>query len=227
MRIRTRVVPSLLVVLVCAAALFAGEADSTPTITMLVYNNAPAPHDLLRAAEREAERIFSRAGVRVNWFDCSMGHADAASQGTCQEGWGEINIGLRILAKPTAPIDRSTNLIDYDYRQAEPLGFAIPPGLASVYYDWRARFAGDERTWGLPMILGCAIAHEVGHLLLGRDRHSKQGVMQPEWDPRQFIAARLRDLFFSEEESGDIRIEVQRRNACPCRAAALSPCRCP
>lgn len=209
MRIGTRVVPSLLLVLV-SPAVFAGE-ERTPAITILVYNNAPAPHDLLRAAEREADRIFSRAGVRVNWCDCSMGHADSASQATCQEGWGEINIGLRILANPTAPIDRRTHLIDYDYRQAEPLGFAIFPGLASVYYDYRARFDRDERALGLPMILGVAIAHEVGHLLLGRDRHSKQGVMQPEWDARQFGAARLRDLFFSEEESGDIRIEIRRR----------------
>jgi hypothetical protein len=71
--------------------LLAGEVEPTPTITILVFNNAPAPDDLLDAAEREAESIFSRAGVRVNWCDCSMGHADATSQGTCQEGWGEIN----------------------------------------------------------------------------------------------------------------------------------------
>ena len=67
MKIGTRVVPSLLVVLVCPAALLADEPEPTPTITILVYNNARAPHDLLHAAEREAERIFSRAGVRVNW----------------------------------------------------------------------------------------------------------------------------------------------------------------
>jgi hypothetical protein len=211
MRIGTRVVPGLLVVLVGRGALLAGEAEPTPTITILVFNNAPAPHDLLHATESEAERIFSRAGVRVNWCDCSMGHADAASQGTCQEGWGEINIGLRILANPTAPIDRRTLLIDDDYRRGDLLGFAIFPGLASVYYDYRARF--DERTLGLHMILGGVIAHEVGHLLLGRGRHSKQGVMQRDWDSRKFDAARLRDLSFSEEESGNIRIEVRRRNA--------------
>jgi len=215
MKIGTRVVPSLLVAVVCPAALLAGEAEPTPTITILVYNNAPAPHDLLHAAEREAERIFSRAGVLVNWCDCSLGHADAASPGTCQEGWGEINVALRILA----PIDRRSHLIDYHYRQ-EPLGFAISPGLASVYYDYRARF--DERTVGLPMILGGVIAHEVGHLLLG-GQHSQQGIMQPELDSRQFSAAILRDLFFSEEESGDIRIEVRRRNASPLARGGLEP----
>jgi hypothetical protein len=38
----------------------------------------------------------------------------------------------------------------------------------------------QRRRMGLPMILGCAIAHEGGHLLLGAHSHSSEGVMQAE-----------------------------------------------
>jgi hypothetical protein len=109
------------------------------------------------------------------------------------------------MAKPR----RGTHVIDH--RQEEPLGFAVFPGLATVYYDYLARFAGDDRALGLPMILGCAIAHELGHLLLGPNRHSNEGVMLPEWSSRQFRLARMRELSFTQEESCVIRTAARRR----------------
>jgi hypothetical protein len=193
--------------LACPEALLPFDAEANPEITVLVYNNAPAPGDLLAAAKREADRIFSRAGVRVNWFDCSEGRPDV--RGVCHEGWGDTNIGLRVVATPVAKPRRSPHVIDH--RQEEPLGFVVFPGLASVYYDYRARFAGDELALGLPMILGCAIAHELGHLLLGPNRHSDEGIMQPEWSPRQFRLARMRELSFTQEESCVIRTAARKR----------------
>jgi hypothetical protein len=197
----------------CPGALLPFDAEPNPEITVLVYNHAPAPGDILAAAEREADRIFSRAGVRVNWFDCSEGRGDSAA--VCLEGWGDTNIGLRVVATPMENPRRRTRVIDD--RQEEPLGFAVYPDLASVYYDYRARFGGDERALGLPMILGCAIAHELGHLLLGPNRHSTEGVMLPEWSPRQFRLARMRELSFTQEESCAIRTAARRRMANPTR----------
>jgi len=185
----------------CPGPLLAFEGKPNPTITILVYNLADAPRDILREAEREAGRIFSRAGVGVNWFDCSRRHYDLASEGVCQKGWGPINIGLRVLPKPT--VSRTS--------QGERFGFAIPPGLASAYYDYRARFIGDEFGMGLSLILGCVIAHEIGHLLLAPNSHSLEGVMQGEWGQKQLRQATTRDLSFSSQQSRLIQAEVCRR----------------
>jgi hypothetical protein len=57
---------SVLAALACPGALLPIDAEPNPEITVLVYNNAPAPRDILAAAGREADRIFSRAGVRAN-----------------------------------------------------------------------------------------------------------------------------------------------------------------
>ena len=198
---RSHVFLSLLAVMTCPRPLFAIEAEPNPTIRILVYNTAEAPRDILRGAEREATRIISQAGVSVNWFDCTAGHSDVGSPNVCQEGWGPVNIGLRVLAKPTA----SRNL------QGERFGFAISPGLASAYYDYRARFISDEFGMGLPLILGCVIAHEIGHLLLGPDSHSTEGVMQAGWGQRQLRQALMRDLLFSPQQSRLIQAEVCRR----------------
>jgi hypothetical protein len=144
------------------------NANLDPVIKILIYNMAQAPGPTLTEAEHEAGRILSEAGVHVIWVECSAGHSDAGSQ-TCQDGWGSINIGLRILVKPNSFADRLHSV---------PLGFAIFPALASVYYDHRLRFLGDDRGLGLPRVLGCFMAHEIGHLLLGPNRHADQGLMR-------------------------------------------------
>ena len=185
----------------CPRPLFAFEAEPNPTITILVYNMAEVPGDILGGAEREAARIFSQAGIDLNWFDCTAGHSDVGSQNLCQEGWGPINIGLRLLARPTAP----RNL------QGERFGFAISPGLATAYYDYRARFISNEFGMGVPLILGCVIAHEIGHLLLAPNSHSTEGVMQADWAQRQLREALMRDLLFSPQQSRLIQAEVCRR----------------
>jgi hypothetical protein len=193
------IILSLLGVIALPMALFASDAELDPTITILVYNQAQAPPAILIGAEREAARILSHAGVRASWFDCSAWHSEAGSQDICQKGWGPMNIGLRVLAKPTRRL------------QDTRFGFAIIPGLASVYYDYQAHFVSDDVGLGQPLILGCVIAHEIGHLLLGPNSHSSQGVMQAEWGKRQIRQALMRDLLFSPEESQLIRAEARTR----------------
>lgn len=183
-------------------AAFSSEPDPKPTITILIYNLAKAPSAILNGAEREAGRIFVQAGVRTSWFDCTMVHTDTHSHDICEKGWEPILIELRILIKPTERGERF---------QGERYGFAIIPGLASVYYDHKARFISDDFGMGLSLVLGCVMAHEIGHLLLGPNSHSSQGVMQGEWNQRQLRQALMKDLLFSREESELIQEEVQRR----------------
>jgi hypothetical protein len=181
---------------------FASKAEPYPAIRILVYNIAQAPGATLTRAEREASRILSRAGVRATWFECPAVHSDAEAQAICQNGWGPSNIGLRILVKPTAFASRF---------RGDHLGFAVFPALASVYYDDRLRFAGDNVGLGLPSILGCFIAHEIGHLLLGSNSHSRQGVMQAEWVERQIHQAVAGDLLFTSNQAKLIQAETRRR----------------
>jgi hypothetical protein len=175
------------------------KADPSPTITILVYNQAQAPPAILVGAEREAARILSQAGVRTRWFDCWDGHSDAGSQDICQEGWGPTNIGLRVVAKPTGRL------------QDACFGFATIPALASVYYDYKARFVSDGVGLRPSTLLGCTIAHEVGHLLLGPSSHSNQGVMQAEWRERQIRQALIGNLLFTPAQSRLIQAEARRR----------------
>jgi hypothetical protein len=56
---------------------------------------------------------------------------------------------------------------------------------------------------GPGILLGRAIAHEVGHLLLGSGYHSERGVMRAEW-PDQMLSGTATDWGFSTREAARI-----------------------
>jgi hypothetical protein len=59
-------------------------------------------------------------------------------------------------------------------------------------------------------ILGAAMVHELGHLLLG-PTHSSEGVMRAEWNKADAWAATQGNLDFTQEQVKLIREEVRRR----------------
>ena len=62
-----------------------------------------------------------------------------------------------------------------------------------------------------PQILGHALAHEIGHLLLGSNSHSPTGLMRAHWGQSDLKKASLELLRFSRDEVGRIRDAVSAR----------------
>jgi len=60
-------------------------------------------------------------------------------------------------------------------------------------------------------ILGHAMAHEIGHLLLNSSAHSPVGIMQGEWDKRELTHLQAGRLLFTSEQSHLMRAEVLAR----------------
>ncbi len=58
----------------------------------------------------------------------------------------------------------------------------------------------DNAEFEVPIILGCVIAHEVGHLLLGSNSHSGSGIMQGHWERGQIRKAMTGNLPFTPEQ---------------------------
>jgi hypothetical protein len=84
--------------------------------------------------------------------------------------------------------------------------------LVSVYYDHAVRLARiDEADFEVPIILGCAIAHEIGHLLLGPHGHSSAGIMLGQWEPKQIRHATMGYLLFTSQQAKLMRAEARRR----------------
>jgi hypothetical protein len=60
---------------------------------------------------------------------------------------------------------------------------------------------GESGEHNIALVLGCVIAHELGHLLLGLHEHSIAGIMQAHWGVEQVQRALMSQLFFLPEEA--------------------------
>jgi hypothetical protein len=186
----------------CPQAALAGVAEpGLITITVQVDNYSQASPAVLAAAEHEAGRILGEAGLRAVWLECPVGVSTADPPGPCHKAPEATDIRLRILAAPKRNVF-----------QDSVFGFAVHPVLASVYYDYALhRARSDDAEFAVPIILGCVIAHELGHLLLGSNGHSVTGIMQPRWEPKQVRQFIMGTLLFTPAQSGMMRVEAGAR----------------
>lgn len=164
---------------------FASEINNGPAITVLVFNFRQAPTETLLKAEKEAGRILEQAGVPVTWRDCPTGSEP------CQKGPGRVFF----LAMMVGPVqNKFLDTIS---------GYALLPAhLATVYFDYLPRIPGGKTNKDdTALVLGCVIAHELGHLLLGAREHSIAGIMQADWGIEQTQRALMSQLSFLPAEA--------------------------
>jgi len=198
-----RLAAGLLVVLgfACADASSARAADPSPTIRVHVTNYTEATPATVSKAEREAGRILGEAGLNAVWIDCQLKQTAANPTDPCQQELQPTDIVLRVLP------DHARNGV-----QDGAFGFAVLPVLASVYYEHAVSLArSDGAEFEAPIILGCVMAHEIGHLMLGSNSHSDTGIMQGQWERKQVRQLMKGDLHFTAQQSKLIRAEGQTR----------------
>ena len=198
-----RITAGLLVVMgfACADTSSALAADPSPTIRVRITNYTEATPATVSKAEREAGRLLGEAGLNVIWIDCPLGQSAVISTAPCQQPLQPADIVLRVL------LDHARNGV-----QDSAFGFAVLPVLASVYYEHAVHLArNDGAEFEVPIILGCVMAHEIGHLLLGSNSHSGTGIMQGQWERKQVRKLMKGDLHFTAQQSKLIRAEGQTR----------------
>ena len=174
-----------LLMLAFSATASATETIKVADITVLVFNFRQVPDEALVKAENETRRILQQAGVRVAWRDCPTGNEP------CYKGPGRVFI-LAVMAGQAQ--NKFMDTVS---------GYAVVSDhLAVVYYDDLPRMpAGNKDTSDAARVLGCVIAHELGHLLLGVRGHSVAGIMQANWGVEQTQRALMDQLFFLPEEA--------------------------
>ncbi len=153
---------------------------------------AGVPEEDLSTAREEVVRILSDAGVRVVW----LGSANGRPAST---------IILRIVPATLDYVDKAA------------LGLALLSGPEAVYATisyarvQRCVARQSTSTASAGQVLGHAMAHEVGHILLGVGAHSENGLMRPTWDSRVLNDASRGILGFSRDEARRIQDAVDRR----------------
>lgn len=197
-----------------AASQKAGHAETPLAVTLQVYNHSEVPHNTLIQSAQEVREIFRKVGVDVVWrvmplsFEQSQGSLD-------RRQFSSSHPKLSILITPDSA---ARGMVERLGLKKHVFGLSPRPSngrggrLAYVFYH-RVREYIVKRTLfeREALVLGLAIAHEVGHLLLPNNSHSRTGVMRARFDRQDLRLAAFGDLIFTAQQAESIRAEVARR----------------
>jgi hypothetical protein len=181
----------------------ASIAGSEP-LRVYIHDYAEVGEFVLHRTETEAARILRSAGIEPTWVNCP-GSGERPQE--CHKSPDATELVIHLLPAGTTRRRLALNA----------LGFAVPPEPGSfgshggVLYDRVERMS--SRFLSTSVILGHAISHEIGHLLLGSGSHSGDGIMKSEWHYRELTRASQGTLVFSVDERREIQKNVRRRLA--------------
>ncbi len=170
-----------------------------------LYNLAGVPGKDLWQAEQLTTRIFAGSGIKMNWMAEPLSRPGflisdftAPRTGTCDQLLTTRELIVQILHK--APNGFSP----------AALGFALPcakRGVQATIYLDRIERVSCQTSVSLYRVLGHALAHEIGHVLLRSSSHAPQGLMRGLWDSRDWQRAAVSTLSFTIEESDRMQRE--------------------
>ena len=137
-------------------------------------------------ALRAATGVLAAAGIDITWLVCGITDVSANPE-ACTTRLTRDELAVRLVRLAGTPSARGQLSLGYSLLDMSAGGGT----LATVYVDrveWlvsQARNAqpptpnsqGDHLT----QLLGFAVAHEVGHLLLGTNAHAAAGLMRAVW----------------------------------------------
>jgi len=174
---------------------FAAETLYTEVVVR-VYDNTGATDAERRPSLAIAASIVSTASVELRWKTCPR---------ACETPLAPGELAIRIIHSGTV-VDGS--------RRVLPLGDAMLNSqtgsgvLATVYIDrvtWMAEQTGvDARA-----LLGRAIAHELGHLLMATGAHGANGLMRPVWSQSEIRRRQVDDWIFRPREIAAIKARTR------------------
>jgi hypothetical protein len=159
-------------------------------------------------ARRRAGNILGQAGISVSWRECgSSEQPTRRTSDECREPLQANEVVLRIVpggsAGPGARASLGESLVESDGRGGS---------FSTIYADRvtaMARLAEVDVT----DVLSRAVAHEIGHLLLGSTAHPRRGLMRALWSAAEFQRNATLDWLFSADEARTMRETIARRGA--------------
>jgi hypothetical protein len=176
-----------------------------PVIRVGIYNYTQIHRSQLHEAEIQSAALFAMAGVRIEWVE----HLHKAPSAWTPPDEPRPDFSLRILNASTIERSRGISGPDALGQSFIPPGTngPFPGGIANVYYD-RVRELSSE--WGpfTTSVLGEAIAHELGHLILG-PKHSRQGIMKTPWTHQEQRVISHCDLRFLPQQAVKLQRAVR------------------
>ncbi len=168
-------------------------------ITILAYDFAHIGPKTLTKAERVASDIFLAAGIDAEWIagpisdrSALISDFSAVPENRCA---GPLPSGLiRVQIHSHAPAGFATLA----------LGYALPcaqRGMQVTLYSDRVEAVSGSTLATFYRVLGHALAHEAGHVLLRSTSHESSGLMKGVWTKSDWQRAAVTIIPFTPEQA--------------------------
>ncbi len=168
-------------------------------LTVLLYDYAAVGTRTIAEAEKEAARVFERAGITLLWHNCGNGAGQAVSDAACGAAGDSAAIRMRLVKT----VQNLSGMTD-----DATLGYAVGQ-MATVSWDM-VRQISDGGNLEAEYVLGDAMAHELGHVLMPGRPHAVAGIMRAGWDDQDLSLMRKHGLNFLPAEIALIRASAER-----------------
>jgi len=189
------VVLAMLASLFGAATYAQPKQEPTVRLTVSVFNDAEVPPSVLQAAQARAEMVLDGAGIALTWLNCGTPGNWVQDIG-CRDIAFPSHLSVRLARNGR---HRTGDVFGESFLDADGVG-----NYASVYVEPLAASKALDVV-SESDLLGYIVVHELGHLLLGLDSHSAEGVMRGKWDFAALQQMSRGTLIFSAREAERMR----------------------
>jgi hypothetical protein len=160
-----------------------------------IYDAAGVSAKDLETARVTVQLAMQHASIEVVWQNCSD---TAVPGGSCNAPVDAREVLVRLVAavgEPMAPATLGYSMVDVQ---------AHAGTLATIFED-RVTTVARRTDFDAGRLLGFAIAHEIGHLLLGTSTHAPRGLMRAIWSDVELRKNSAADWTWSRGEETKIR----------------------
>jgi hypothetical protein len=154
-----------------------------------VYNTARVSAERIDAAVLVATRALVGSGIEVSWRDCER-------PDVCSRVPADRELVIR-LVRSSLTTGRTAGLVLGEASIDTAAGAGV---LATVYVD-RVTLMADISETDAASLLGRAIAHELGHLLLATNAHSASGLMRAQWTQADLRRNEITDWVLTRKDA--------------------------
>jgi len=190
-------------------------SETSPVITIHMHNYARVAPKTLAEAEEVTTGIFRQAGLETRWADSVLNAQDDPEPFGGHLIYNFSDIQLSIL--PREMSDRfglPKNVMGVVPRTDAQIAYVFDGTVEFLSQTTLSAYRTGhiDRRVSESQILGIAIAHELGHLLLDLQGHSADGIMRGEWGLTDLRNAAFGMLLFTPEQAEVLRANARSRN---------------
>jgi hypothetical protein len=169
--------------------------SSVVNLTISVFNDARVEQSVWLQAQGRASEIMRRSGISLIWLDCGS-PASRMPDPSCSAISYPTHLSVRVVPK-VSPV--KGDIFGQSFQDAAGEG-----NYVLVYYASLKAFTAAT-TVPAGELLGCVVAHELGHLLLGTASHSATGLMSAVWQDPELRQVVRGNLLFTGDEGEHMR----------------------